>query len=118
MVQMLMLVPMINVLIPPNFMTLLTQYLTMCQITIPFNLLPDWVPNPLSYFNFFFTLPVSATFDACGLSSLSFLYNFAGQLIVWFITAGIYVLLCFLDWLLPKDRYVSHAIVALFFSAR
>ena len=108
MVQMLMLVPMINVLIPPNLMTLLTEYLTVCELKIPFNLLPAWVPNPLEYFKYFFTLPLNSVFENCGLSSLSFIYNFAGQLIVWMTTGAIYLVLCFFDWLLPKNRYFGH----------
>ncbi len=103
-VQMLMYIPLINVTIPPNFMSLLTDYLTLCQIVIPFNLIPSWIPNPQQYFDWFFTSPLSEAFNTAGLNSLSFLYNFSGQLITWIMTGAIYVLLSILDCLRPKHR--------------
>jgi hypothetical protein len=103
-VQMLMYVPLINVALPPNFQSLLVDYLSLCQIVIPFNLLPDWVPNLQRCFDWFFTSPLSETFRTAGLASLSFLYNFSGQLTTWVITGAIYILLAILDQLRPEHR--------------
>ncbi len=105
MLQMLSYVPAINCDFPYNLETFLTKYLTVSKISIPYDIFPDWVPNPMSYLSSFVTLPFSARFEVCGYETFSFIYNFSDQLTTWLLIFAFYVLLRILTHIIPESKY-------------
>ena len=55
MMQMLSYLPLINCRIPENLEVFLTEYFGISKLSIPFDLLPDWVPNPTNFLKNFRT---------------------------------------------------------------
>ncbi len=105
MLQILSYLPIINCNIPYNFEVFITQYLTMSQITFPTELMPDWMPNPLAYFESFITEALNERYSLCGYDSLSFVYNFGNQIFTWLLLLLFYILLRILTWMIPKSKY-------------
>ncbi len=104
MLQILSYLPIIDCDLPYNFEILLTQYLTVSQVTIPFNMLPDWVPNPLTYIGDFATDVLNDRYSLCGYSAASFIYNFGSQLFTWILIFFFYLLLRVLTCVFPRPR--------------
>lgn len=102
MLQMLSYAPAINCDFPYNLEVFLTEYLSVSKVSIPFNLLPTWIPNPLSFLSGFLTTPFNARFLLCGYESFSFIYNFADQLLTWLLVLLFYILLRILTYLIPE----------------
>lgn len=92
-VQILSYLPLIDCLIPTNLEMVLNDYLTIGDLTIPFDILPSWVPNPKDLLVLFETLPFNERFGLAGFDSLSFVYNFAEDLFTWIILIFFYLLL-------------------------
>jgi len=93
MVQILSYVPLITCDLPHNLEIFLTEYLSASKISLPFHLLPDWVPQPLDYLKEFITEPLNARYLIAGYQSISFVYNFAEQLCTWVLLLLFYSLL-------------------------
>jgi len=93
MIQIIFYVPLINCVLPANFEYFLTNYLSACRIVIPFNLLPSWIPRPQDFLTQFLTVPFNERFLDMGYASLSFIYNFADELMTWILLLFFYILL-------------------------
>ncbi len=104
MLQLLSYIPAIDCVFPYNLNAFLTQYMSVSSVSIPYSILPDWVPNLLSYLSDFVTEPFNSQFEGCGYESLSFIYNFADQLTTWLLVLMFYLLLRFLTWIVPVSK--------------
>eukprot|EP01022_Parablepharisma_sp_SALTPOND_P028562 TRINITY_DN71152_c0_g1_i1.p1 TRINITY_DN71152_c0_g1~~TRINITY_DN71152_c0_g1_i1.p1 ORF type:complete len:1645 (-),score=40.75 TRINITY_DN71152_c0_g1_i1:653-5587(-) len=102
MLQLISYVPIISCELPHNLEVFLTEYLTVGRVAFPFRLLPGYLPNPFAYFTAFITFPFNERFVVCGYESLSFIYNFAEQLITWLLLLGFYLLLRILTCCIPE----------------
>lgn len=102
MTQLLFYIPTINVLIPSNLRTFLSSYLSVVKIAIPLDVLPDWIPNPLDTLSPFITNPFNSRFLEIGYGTTSFVLNFAEELISWVMIGLTYILLSFLDCVIPE----------------
>ena len=90
---------------PDNLQTFLTTYLTIGSISIPYNILPDFIPNPKDMIRDFLTKPLSDRFRSAGFESLSFIYNFGDQISTWIILLLIYLTLIILTKCISKEKY-------------
>jgi len=106
MVQMISYISLLDCNIPNIFRLLLTEYLTVRKVAIPFNLVPDFPFNPLSQFTRFLTEPLNERFEELEYESISFIFNFAEELLTWIILGLIYVLLKVLYKIGPKSLYI------------
>ena len=104
MLQVLSYVPAISCEFPNNLEVFLTEYLTVGKVSIPFDILPSWIPNPLSYLSGFITTPFNERFELCGYQTFSFIYNFADQLITWLLVLLFYILLRILTYMIPESK--------------
>jgi len=107
-VQMLSYLPLINCFIPANLEMVLSSFLDIGDLAIPFDIFPDWFPDPKEFFEVFKTLPLNERFEMCGFESLHFLYNFADELTTWLTLTFIYILLSILTKIIPSSRYTSY----------
>ena len=103
MLQILSYLPMMGCIIPYNLELFLTEYLTVKKMVFPFHLIPGIPFNPFSAFADFITKPLNDRFALSGYETLSFLFNFADELMTWLILLGVYLLLAMLTSILPKD---------------
>ena len=103
MLQMLSYLPMIDCDIPQNLVVFLTQYMTVGKVSLPFDMMPSWIPNPLAYLPTFLTDPFNGRFSLCGYATLSFIYNFADQLTTWCLLLAFYIALCILTKWIPES---------------
>jgi len=106
MVQMLSYIPLLDCNVPNIFKLLLTEYLTITKIAIPFNLIPDFPSNPLSQFTRFLTEPLNEKFGELKYESISFIFNFSEELLTWIVLGLIYLLLKVLYKRAPKFLYM------------
>jgi hypothetical protein len=97
MIQMLSYIPLLHCKIPENF-----KYFGVSKVSIPFESLPDWVPNPISFGNNFIIDPNNPEATAFGYISSCFLYNFRDQLFTWFTVILMYLAFCILTKI-PKE---------------
>lgn len=104
MLQLLSYLPGLNIYIPSNLETFLTEYLTVKDITIPFNKLPDFPFNPLNYLEVFATNPFTEKLEAIGYESISFISNFSDEILTWITLLLLYLLLHILCKLIPESR--------------
>eukprot|EP01022_Parablepharisma_sp_SALTPOND_P000759 TRINITY_DN104_c0_g1_i1.p1 TRINITY_DN104_c0_g1~~TRINITY_DN104_c0_g1_i1.p1 ORF type:complete len:558 (-),score=49.25 TRINITY_DN104_c0_g1_i1:6073-7746(-) len=103
MLQIISYLPSINCNIPPNLEILLTEYLTMKKLVFPFSSLPNFIPNPLFWVNYFVNVPLTDKLKVLGYASVHFLYNFAEELLTWILLALIYLILSFLVCICPES---------------
>lgn len=106
MMQMLSYLPLINCRIPENLEVFLTEYFGISKLSIPFDLLPDWVPNPTNFLKKFRTDPYNNNFSNSGYPSVSFIFNFGDQLITWCFVVLFYGLLCLFSKIGPNSMYI------------
>jgi len=104
MLQILSFIPGINCYLPPNLETFLTEYLNIGNLVFPFQLLPDWIPNPLSWLSYYLMNPISTRFSLCGYESISFIYNFGAQLFTWVLLFIGYLILTAITKLFPEPK--------------
>jgi len=105
MVQIISYIPILKLEIPYNLQIFLTEYLTVSKVAIPFNLLPKGIPNPLDFLSAFVTDSLGENFKICGYETFSFIYNFGQELTSWACIFGFYILLCFLNVVLPVNSF-------------
>lgn len=110
-IQILTYLPLIDCLVPANLEIVLSDYFTIAEIKIPFDLVPEWIPNPKTYLEFFEIIPFSDRFELNGYDSLSFVYNFAEDLLTWSLLIFLYLGLRFLSWLFPQIKYCRFVLV-------
>jgi len=103
MLQMISYIPLIDCYMPYNLEVFITDYLSISKMAIPFHLLPSFIPNPFSYLADYLIVPMNFRFTLCGFESLSFIYNFADQLVTWIMLAILYIILRLLTWCIPQD---------------
>ena len=75
-VQLVTYLPLLNCEIPENLRIFLSNYLAMGKVTIPWNLMPDFVPQIKTYIIGFLMKPFNENWRLAGFESISFLYNF------------------------------------------
>ena len=102
-IQILSYLPMIDCLIPYILEIFLTQYLTMGKLTIPYSILPNWFPNPLNWLSDLVLSNLGENYIRTGISSVSFLYNFADQLTTWIVLGIIYIFLKAVSAITPNE---------------
>lgn len=105
MVQMISYLPLLDCEIPSNLRVILTEYLGMSKASFPFDSLPSWVPNPLTYLEWFKTSPLNERFAASGYNSLSFIYNFSNTIGTWFTIILTYLAFTICASMIPKLTY-------------
>eukprot|EP00826_Nyctotherus_ovalis_P064808 TRINITY_DN9514_c0_g2_i10.p1 TRINITY_DN9514_c0_g2~~TRINITY_DN9514_c0_g2_i10.p1 ORF type:complete len:251 (+),score=26.46 TRINITY_DN9514_c0_g2_i10:202-954(+) len=103
-VQFISYLPVINCYLPYCFTQFLANYLKIKNVTIPFQLLPDSLWTPLKTFAVFLTEPFNSRLLENGYESVSFLYNFAEELITWIGIALLYLLLLILTRIISKEK--------------
>jgi len=111
MLQMISYLPIINCSLPYNFETFITEYLTVNKVSIPFKMLPSWIYNPLGLFLIFETRPFNLRFMLGGYDTISFLYNFAEELVTWCLIFLFYLFLRILTYIIPENKYFSLKII-------
>lgn len=104
MLQLLSYLPGLNCYIPSNLEAFLTEYLTVKDITIPFNKIPDFPFNPMKYIECFITNPFSVKFETIGYESISFLFNCADELLTWLSLLLIYLFLKVVCRVVPEKK--------------
>ena len=94
--------PLINCTMPENFKFFIIEFFGISKASIPFEYLPDWIPNPLSFLDSFKTKPIHPIFTQSGYVSVNFIYNFSSQLWTMVTVLFLYLLLClgsyFITW--------------------
>eukprot|EP00826_Nyctotherus_ovalis_P034322 TRINITY_DN2838_c0_g1_i1.p1 TRINITY_DN2838_c0_g1~~TRINITY_DN2838_c0_g1_i1.p1 ORF type:complete len:211 (-),score=49.39 TRINITY_DN2838_c0_g1_i1:204-836(-) len=79
MMQFVSFLPAIDCVIPGNLELFITKYFGVSKVSIPFEYLPDWVPNPANFMKQLETQPLNEKFQKLGYTSVSFIHNFSGQ---------------------------------------
>jgi len=102
MVQILSYIPILNLEIPYNLEIFLTEYLSVARVAIPFKMLPKIIPNPFDFLSSFITDSLGENFRICGYETFSFIYNFGEELTTWAFLFAFYLVLAFLDAVLPE----------------
>jgi len=95
MLQVLSYLPLLDFEIPYNLEVFLTEYLSMAELVIPFDLLPDFPFDPAYLAELFISNPLTEKFDFHGFNSFNFLYVYYEELFTWVIMGLVYVLLTF-----------------------
>lgn len=92
MMQILSYIPVIDCNVPSKLEYFLTVHFGLSKCSIPFDLLPSWMYNPMDFIAKFKTKSLSSRFESAGYVSVSFIYNFINQLITWIALTLIYFL--------------------------
>lgn len=104
MIQFLSYLPVIDCYIPYCLEQFLTEHMTIKEVTIPFEMLPDSFWTPLDSLAAFVTEPFNNRFLVNGYESISFLYNFAEELTTWLLLVLLYLLLEILTRIVPSSK--------------
>lgn len=104
MLQIINYLPVIPCILPENFIIFLTEYLTMGELAIPFDLLPDWFPSPEKLFEYLDVLAIDIDIELYGFESVSFLYNFVEELTTWLLIALFYIAINLLLKIKPQSE--------------
>ena len=102
-VLMISFIPTMNCVIPEEFEVFLVKYFGVAKVSIPFEYLPSWIPNPLLLLDKFKTKPFNQKFQEAGYDSLSMIYNCASQLITWIIVLFTYLSFVIFSKILPQS---------------
>eukprot|EP00826_Nyctotherus_ovalis_P031271 TRINITY_DN2496_c0_g1_i8.p1 TRINITY_DN2496_c0_g1~~TRINITY_DN2496_c0_g1_i8.p1 ORF type:complete len:185 (-),score=20.55 TRINITY_DN2496_c0_g1_i8:636-1190(-) len=105
MMQMISYLPVLNCTLSENLRAFLTQYFGTSKASIPFDSLPNWVPNPLTLLELFKIDPINKNFEETGYTSISFVYNFSSQILTWITVLLLYAGVTLGSKLLPKIKY-------------
>lgn len=92
MIQVLSYLPLLDCEIPDNFRLILTEYLAIRKLAVPLDKFPAFF-NPMSRLTSFITNPFNDKFAELDYESVSFVLNFADELITWLLLGGVYLLL-------------------------
>lgn len=93
-IQVISYVPLLHCTVPGNLEIFIKEYFGASKASIPFDSLPEWVPNPTSLIKQFVVKPGDSRVLEAGYDSVCFLYNFGPQLFTW-VTAGMmYAVFC------------------------
>ena len=103
-VQLLSYIPLLKCEIPENMRQFFSNYLTIGQISIPWNVMPGFVPRIKSYIFNFMTKPFNNDWKLAGFESISFIYNFSDQLTTWIFLFSFYLVLRILTSIVPKSK--------------
>jgi len=106
MVQIVSYIALLDCNIPNIFRLLLTEYLTIRKVVIPFNSIPDFPFNPLSQLTRFLTEPLNEKFEELEYESISFIFNFSEELLTWIVLGLTYLVLKILYKRAPKFLYM------------
>ena len=104
MLQLISYLPILKVFVPQTLSTFLTEYLSITNLSIPFDLIPDIGFDPLGLFEYFIAYPFNEFFEIAGYESINFLFNFADELLTWFLLLLLYLLLIILNKIVPKEK--------------
>lgn len=106
MIQIISYLPLLDCDIPDNYALVLTEYISIKEVKIPFNMIPKFFYNPLDHFAEFLTSPLNDKFKDLDYESISFMFNFSEDLLTWLMLGLIYILLSLFAWALPKFGYL------------
>jgi len=106
MLQLASYIPILKYEIPYNLQIFFTEYMSVSKVVFPFKLLPNFILNPLTLLKSFIAESIGDNFEICGYETFSFLWNFGEELITWIWLLAFYLLLNFLDNVLPENRFV------------
>lgn len=106
MVQILSYIPLLNGCVPANYKIVLTDYLAVKSIVLPFDVLPDFF-DPLSHLSRFLTDPLNEKFSELDYESISFIFNFGDEMLTWIVLGLLYLLLILVGRIIPKFLYTS-----------
>ena len=101
MLQILSYIPLLNCDLPNNFRIILTDYLSGDLFVLPFDMIPEFPYNPLDYLSVFITEPLNERFGDLNYESISFIFNFADELLTWLTLLLIYIGLRVLQCIAP-----------------
>ena len=104
MLQLISYLPILKVFVPQTLSTFLTEYLSITGLSIPFDIIPDIGFDPLELFEYFIAYPFNEFFEIAGYESINFLFNFADELLTWFLLFLLYLLLIILNKIVPKEK--------------
>jgi len=104
MVQMLSYLPVMNLQMPLILQKFLCEYLTVKKVAIPFDLLPLSY-NPLRVVIVFLSKPINEKFLMAGYETISFIFNFADELLTWISLFFVYIFLRIVCCIIPNDSY-------------
>ena len=107
-------IPSLNINFPNNYSEFVSTYLTIKSITIPFDALPEWLPNLKKLIRDWTVAQLTGNFKLAGIESMNFIYNFADQLGTWIIMLFGYIILRILTRLIPKKEVLTQKKVILF----
>eukprot|EP00826_Nyctotherus_ovalis_P054649 TRINITY_DN7174_c0_g1_i2.p1 TRINITY_DN7174_c0_g1~~TRINITY_DN7174_c0_g1_i2.p1 ORF type:complete len:260 (+),score=46.79 TRINITY_DN7174_c0_g1_i2:385-1164(+) len=107
MIQILSYLPLLDCEIPENYRVILTKYISIKDVAIPLDFLPDIPFSPAHYFTKFVTDPLNEKFSELDYESVSFIFNFADELNTWFLLGLAYVLLRLLVYFAPNFGYFA-----------
>ena len=105
MCQFLYFIPLLNGNIPPLIVTFINNYLSVIDISFPFELIPIDFINPIYLLSDFITPPFNTKFLDAGYQSVSIIFNLANQIWTWLTLLFSYFILRFLVRALPGKRY-------------
>lgn len=94
--QMISYAPLLHCTVPENFKLFIREYFGVSKVSIPFEMLPGWMPNFMAFATHFEVDPGNARAVEFGYVSACFLYNFAAQLITWATVLLLYLAFCVL----------------------
>eukprot|EP00826_Nyctotherus_ovalis_P044318 TRINITY_DN4779_c0_g2_i7.p1 TRINITY_DN4779_c0_g2~~TRINITY_DN4779_c0_g2_i7.p1 ORF type:complete len:312 (+),score=42.09 TRINITY_DN4779_c0_g2_i7:81-1016(+) len=104
MLQLLFYLPGLNCFIPYNLEVFLTEYLSIKDIAIPFNMIPDFPLNSVRCFEFFATSPLSERLLGIGYADVSFVLNFSDEILTWTSLAAVYLVLTLLCSAVSRNK--------------
>lgn len=113
MIQVLSYLPILDLELPYNLEVFLTEYLSMGELVLPFDLIPDLPFNPADLAEFFLAEAFNEKFALNDFGSFNFLYVYYEELFTWIVMGFIYLLLKVLCYIV---KYAFTFILALTFS--
>lgn len=105
MVQVLSYLPILNLDIPANLEIFLTEYLSIGELVMPFDIFPDFPLNPAKFAELFISESFSEKFSIAGYKSFNFLYAFYEELFTWILMGVGYIALRFLCCIFRGSKY-------------
>lgn len=93
MLQVLSYLPLLNLEMPYNLEVFLTEYLSMAELTVPLELVPDFSYSPLRCMQYFAADAFNDRFALNDYESFNFLYVFFDELFTWALLGLLYILL-------------------------
>eukprot|EP00826_Nyctotherus_ovalis_P059930 TRINITY_DN8378_c0_g5_i5.p1 TRINITY_DN8378_c0_g5~~TRINITY_DN8378_c0_g5_i5.p1 ORF type:complete len:222 (+),score=12.65 TRINITY_DN8378_c0_g5_i5:225-890(+) len=93
-IQIISYVPLLHCVVPQNLKFFIKEYFSITKPSIPFDQLPEFIPDPLVLIKKNFEIaPENIKIIEARYTSICFLYNFGYQLLTWAAVILLYILL-------------------------